>query len=266
MLERGAHRGLPIPTLWQLVAVGAALTASWLAWSRYDRRHGNVDDAFATDPFENLRTLERNLRAEAVPMTTLMEALNSPDSRKRGLAAYGLGTMGSAAGPALVNLRDRLGDENAQVRGNAAVALVQISHDMGTAAAAIAPLLADPDDAVRDSVGRALLEIGATAVNPLVQALDSDQAIARLEALRVLRKMYSFNQQHSHNAWNGMRSDAIDKVGGLVNNPDARVRLEALTAAAEWGVAGVKEQLRELLHKPERVDIALAAIRNLARQ
>jgi HEAT repeat protein len=257
MTENRALRGLPVPSFWQLVVIGAALVAAWLVYSKYDGQRAQPDEAVVENPLGSLHALEAWLARVDDPVPTLLPALDSPDARERKLAAYGLGRVGPAAGPALDKLRERLADDNSQVRDSAVIAIMRISPGK-EAADAISPLLADAVAVVRQSAGAALFEIGPDAVVPLLAMLHSDQPAARFEVVQVLRRPDARN----HNKLAGVRAEIIDALVEACHDPDAKVRYEAITAAAEWGCAS-PQQVRELLQDLERTRTGLLAVPRL---
>src|SRR5258708_9551967 len=104
MAERRAAHGLPVPSIWQIVVVAAALVAAWLIWSQYGRISPEADEVTAGSPLASLHALETWLRRESDPIPVLLPALDSRDPKQRELAAYGLGKIGVDAGQALDKL------------------------------------------------------------------------------------------------------------------------------------------------------------------
>lgn len=298
MVESRAQRGLPVPSIWQVVVIGAALIAAWLVYSKISRHSFDPEEIVAANPLDSLHSLEVYLRQEAEPVPRLLIALDSQDPKERKLAAYGLGKIGPAADQALGKLRERLADDNALVREAVAIAIVGINADKESAAAAIAPLLADSDQTVRDSVRVALSDIGTSAVKPVREMLHCDLPATRLEVVRVLQYMYSHSRRNDWQLaqlelmdviakpllellksdqpairleaarllqvvpygakWESLRAD----LGDVFNDPDPNVRIEAVVAAALWNMASL-EQLRELLQDPARANTGLRAIAKL---
>jgi len=256
MAETRAQRGLPVPTVGQIVVIAAALIAAWLIWTNYGRFFVEPALEVAGGRFASLHAVETWLQREADPVPVLLPALDSQNPKERQWAAYGLGRIGPPAGPALDKLRERLADENPDVRAKAVFAISQINPDQESVAANLAPLLADSDDSVRANAGTALFEIGPHAVKPLLAMLHSDQTVARLEAVRWLRKL-----QNQHKSGD-MGQQVIDAVGDVLRDPDPEVRIEAVMAAAEWGIAS-PQQVRKLLHDPARAWNGLSAIGKL---
>ncbi|MBM3457007.1 MAG: hypothetical protein FJX77_00510 [Armatimonadetes bacterium] len=112
----------------------------------------------------------------------LLPALQDTDPDVRWQAVVSLGRSRDLS--VISSLGERITDPVAHVRRAAAQALGALRT-----AEAVLPLLiglADPDSAVADAAATALASIGAPAVEPLCQALDSTSPAIRLRAARTL--------------------------------------------------------------------------------
>lgn len=292
MAEHRPSRGVPIPSVWGIVVIAAALVAAWLVYSNLGRQSVDSEEVVAGNPLAGSFALESFLRSESDPVPRLLAGLDSQDPAERKLAAYGLGRLGLAAEQALDKLRERLADDNALVRENAAAAIASVSPDKESALKTIAPLLGDPESAVRLGVGMALAQLGEIAVNPLLEMLHSDNPAMRLEAVRVLNYMRGhpiggtrtevpLDALHKpliellgsdqpairldalrllQVTRNGTKSDTMRTDLAIVfDDPDPDIRNEAVITAIAWGVAS-PEQVRRLVRDPARIETGLRAV------
>lgn len=261
MAENRESRGVPLPSLWQVVVIAAALVGAWLVWSKYGRVIDDSDDGlFTGSPVKGLHAVETHLKLGDAAIPGLLAALDSADPRERSQAAYGLGRIGPAADEALEKLRERLADENPLVRSYAAYALAHIEFDKKSAAAYIAPLLADSQQSVREDVGKELLGIGPPALSPILAMLRNEQAAVRLNVVLVLKGTNT-------RSWAGQHAEILQAVHEALKDPDPGVRAEALTVLAEWDQATPAE-VGELLRNDDdrRVVLALNAVTRMKQE
>ncbi len=255
MADNRATRGVPLPSVGQIVVVAAALVAVWLLLSRFGR--GVDDGGRSGNAAEGWQALEAQVSRGADAVPELLKSLESSDPRERRLAAYGLGRIGPAASAALEKLRQCLADENPHVRENAAFAVRCVDPDPEAAAVAIAALLADPQQNVRDAVEKELLQIGSPAFKPLLETLHGRQAAARMDSLGILRGTHVTPYFQK---WKDHHAAMAQAVRGLLADSDAGVRIEAMTLLAEWDEASLAE-VGELLRSGDnrRAGVALSA-------
>jgi HEAT repeat protein len=242
-----------------MIAIGAILLAAWFVWSKYVPFGGGGQQAVVGRPGEDRGSIEAQIKQGKAAVPALIASLDSADPKDRSLALYGLGRIGRDASEALVKIRKRLADDNERVRKNAISALIDIDPNREAAATAIAPLLADPSPSVRESAGTGLCQVGPPAIKPLLEMVRSDQAVARLEALRTLGMTFHSIQPV---LWDTKEAERLEAIRSLANDPVPDIRLEAITLAAERGTANPSE-IKELLHDPVRFNIALAAVGKL---
>ncbi|NQT90763.1 MAG: HEAT repeat domain-containing protein, partial [Candidatus Omnitrophica bacterium] len=124
-------------------------------------------------------------------------------SKVREDAAWSLGRMGKAAGPAVRALEERLKDYNEDVRVAAAWALAEIGQDAAVVGEALLDALKDENIYVRDNARRAIDNIGAS---------EDPEVLKRLEEAEEVKVL----------------------IGGLVGK-DARRSIEAADQLGELG-------------------------------
>jgi HEAT repeat protein len=115
----------------------------------------------------------------------LQERLFNPDPDVRWWAVRGLAEVPDERVPGL--LAKALADPDSGVRWCAGLALRQ--HPSEIAAATLASLLSDQVALTRRLAGDALVAIGSPVVPLLLEALQTGQGLARLEAVRALAKI-----------------------------------------------------------------------------
>jgi HEAT repeat protein len=247
--------GVPLPSLWKWLVVGAALCGGWLLWT--DLRRGERDDDEdqpAANPVANLRAVEATaLRGrEAVPL--FVAALSAPDARSREYAIYGLSRIGRDAAAALGAVRERLADDAAAVRTSAIVALARISTDPEEIAVDLARMLGDPDGRVQEEAVKVLIGISEHGVQPLLKVLHSDLAESRRRTIAILRNPVWYRRAED-------RQEIGAAVRPLLEDDDPVVRADALAALVEWNLASPAE-VGQLLRddEPIRVNVALATV------
>jgi HEAT repeat protein len=251
-----ASRGVPLPSFWQIVVMGAVVCVGWLAWkdnaSKEDQDRAETE-AESDDPVASLHAVQAFIRSGAAAVPRLTVELSASDGKSRALAAWGLAQIGPDAVDALDAVRERLADDNPRVRANALLALRTITDNSDEAGRVAARMLADPDGEVRDVAARQLRLVGARATKFVLERLEDDLPAARVQAVRVLRGWRPPDPE-----WLAEISKPVRK---LLNDPDSGVRTAALTAIVTWGIAE-SEEIRELLHHEDvaRVEIALRVV------
>ncbi len=181
--------------------------------------------------FEALRDSGEGVRATAAQALTrigptasevplLVAALASPDRYVSAFAAWSLGNLGSAAGPAVADLVRALArdDTNAVVAG----ALARIGPAAAAAVPELVRALVSDDDGRRWRAARTLGRIGPSAdaaVPALTAALDDASSVVRAHAAR-----------------------ALGRIG-----PGAKAAAAALQRATGDPEAGVRDEARQAL-------------------
>jgi len=234
MSDDRCQRGIPVPSLWQLLVVSASITACYLIWA--DSRNQSAvhgPSSLSESPTDELRYYEELVRqgSEAVP--NLLAMLEVPEPRTRRNAILALGRVGADASEALEPVRERLGDGDASVRSAAFVAFSQLCHDQTDLLTIAARTLADPDVDVRERAHNLFVATGRPAVPSVIDLLKSDTPIVRSHAIRILVR---FNRI-------GVRVLAANEVQPLVTDSDPDVRLDAIKAISEWDAANPEEAL-----------------------
>lgn len=132
---------------------------------------------------------------------TLIEAVTSSTESRRGLAAFALGEMGSAARrEAAAALGSLASDESEWVRRNAAEALGTLSGQAEEAVPALVVLLGDADPQTRFNAAYSLAKHGpaaAPAVPALVQALEDDNRYVRSHSAEALKRIGTVGAQNA---------------------------------------------------------------------
>jgi HEAT repeat protein len=131
-----------------------------------------------------------SLKADARPaLTSIQKAgLSDPDAKVRA-AAIAAATNVAEPREAPDYLKKALEDKDSAVRLVAAARLRQLGPAAATAAGELAKALADSKSEVAEAAGEALIQIGAPAVNPLIEQLSSKSVAARKLALMCLTKL-----------------------------------------------------------------------------
>lgn len=248
-----APRGLPLPSLGQVLVLIAAASAVWLIWSELrgpqsEAGLSGAGDAAAEEDareaaLENLRAVEAIARDGAEGVPELVEGLASANPRLRRNALLALRQIGPEAREALDPIRERLADEDAQTRAYAIDAYWSIRRDPDDVAAVAAPLLCDPDDYVRETAAKVLEIIGKPAIGHVVELLEQGAPAGRVPALNVLR----------HIGWDSSQPQIDESLRALAGDSEGDLHLEVLFTLAFWGRPAPAE-IRELLRHPEPAD------------
>ena len=158
MLENRTPRGLPLPTVWQMLLGAAVIGAAWIIWweawgssadSGVSRTEDLAKDSGAA-ALENLRAVEAIARSGPDGVPELIGGLENADPRLRRNALFALRLVGPEASEALAASRDHFTDDDPEARALAIDAYWQIGRDPGDVAAAAAPMLGDPVPRVSD--------------------------------------------------------------------------------------------------------------------
>ena len=233
-------RGVPLPSLWQLLILVVGSCAGWLVWTQLVGPPATPESAppSANTSLDKFQTIERiaNGGPDAVP--ELIELLSDSDAATRRYALFGLGRIGPAAAEALEQIRERLTDDDAHVRTYATTAFWQVGRNPEEAASVAARLLADPDSRVREEAASFLETLGPRAIDAVSGVLRSDFDPARVLALQLLRYW----------EWDNEKPDVSQAVRALEDDPDPAVQLEALATIGVSGRPTVSE-IRLLLHQ-----------------
>jgi HEAT repeat protein len=252
------RRGLPMPSLWQVFVIAAALVGGLLILSTQSARFSEVlvpEYEYVDNPVKDLHSVEAFARRGGDAVPELVKDLDSFDPQERSLAVYGLGRVGPIAVDALPKILAHLTDAESRVREKAVFAVASINPDQEAAAAAIAPLLGDAENAVAEAAGRELLQLGAAALRPIVESVHSAHSKTRLNAARLLRHI-NFNVA-LESRWSRVQAEVAESLEGTIDDPDLAVRMEAISGRAERGQASAKE-IRALWHSGPKENLKLA--------
>jgi len=131
-----------------------------------------------------------SLKADARPGLNSLEhaGLSDPDGKVRAAAVAAIANVAEPR-EAPDCLKKALADKDSAVRLVAAARLRQLGPSAAPAAGELAKALADSKSEVAEAAGEALIQIGAPAVNPLIEQLSSSNAAARKLALICLTKL-----------------------------------------------------------------------------
>jgi HEAT repeat protein len=122
--------------------------------------------------------------SEAVPALEQI-ATSGDDPRVRGACAYAISRI-APADEAIALLRRLQNDNDATVRRLAVARLASIGSDSEAALSGLAAALGDDDEQVRKMASDALVRNGRSSVPALIAALDSENPIARRNAVYTL--------------------------------------------------------------------------------
>jgi HEAT repeat protein len=184
----------------------------------------------------------------AIP--ALAKALRDPDNEVRWAAAGALAKIREDAVPVLL---DSLRDQDWRVRHASVYALGEIGAGAKAAIPALIRELADPFPTVRTSTVASLVNIGNSAIDPSLEAVENGTGVARQGAAQVLIRLYPSPRM----------------VGPLLNmlrdqNPDSRLMAINFLDLIRAGDARVVAALTEALKDPI-AEVRLAAAKGLAR-
>jgi HEAT repeat protein len=266
-------RSVQLSRSWQYLLIGAAFVCVfWLVWREVhtqtdvsarqlvisdERRKLSEIDEVSDSPVASLHAVEVFARRGRDAVPRLVEELSAADPKAREFALVGLATIGPAAADAVSEIRALLTDDSPQVRANAVFALRLITQNSDEAGRAAAQMLADPDAEVREVAVTQLLVIGPRSTKIVLEQLHNDLPVARSQALRVLRG-WTQPRPGGGPAW---LAEIREPVRSLLDDADAGVRIDTLTAVVAWGIAEPAEISELLQHEDAaRVDVALAAI------
>src|SRR5579872_6747079 len=241
-----ASRGVFLPTIGQWLVIAAALCGGWLLWSELREPHGADAPERPANPVANLNSIETFIQRGVEGVPELIAALSDRNPKARRYAVYGLGRIGRDAVEAAEPVRERLADESPEVRAAAVNAFWLISPNRDETSQALAPLLADPDQSVSEEAVKMLSRLRAGAAKPVMDVLSSRSPSACSQALRVLRRI---RQRQA-------LADIDDAVRKLRDSSEPRIRVAALIALADWGLAGPGE-IRELLRTGDHLDFTI---------
>ena len=251
MPDNRSQRGIPLPGVWQVCGLAAALAATWILWSEF-RSHIKapaVDarlDAGAT--FRAILSLSKEGQPGLDRLTTL---LDSDDRNTRRNALLALAEMGPQGEQALSAIRLRFSDQDSSVRQTALMAFSKICDDQEQILAATADFLADTEPHVRQFASANLQTAGPSAIPVLIAMAHFESADTRLLVIQLLADADQDRDPGEVNA--ALRS--------LLDDPDGAVRLQAITAVIGRGDAQLDEVrgwLRE--EDPKLVSAALGTI------
>lgn len=229
------------------------------------------------DPDRNVRlraAMELGISQDAAAAPALVEALGPElDSRVRGMITWATVQHADAALDDLVTL---VLDEDPAVRHQALHVLSKIggreilphvlpavadedpqvaikayraaaSTDAPEVVPALIARLGDGDDEQRDQLNRALRLLGAWPVEPLAQALGSDDVAVRVHAADALAEIASPDAE-----------PAVLALTRALEDPEADVRLAAACALGELEDADSAEVLRQVAAGPDALLAAVA--------
>jgi HEAT repeat protein len=251
MPDNRLQRGVRMPGVWQVCVLAAALAAGWILWSEFQRRIRPPAVDSEPDAGARLR-VTLNLSKEGKPgLNQLNTLLDTDDPRTRDNALLGLAELGPDGHEFLPAVRRKLADQDSSVRQTALMAFSKICDDREQILAATAGFLADSEPQAREFAARNLQTAGASAVPALIAMADSPNADARLLVIRLLADADEDRDPGEVNL----------VLRSLLHDPDAAVRLQAVTAVVSRGAAELDEVcgwLRE--DDPKVVGQALAAV------
>jgi HEAT repeat protein len=246
MHRQPASRGIPLPSVWQLLIAVAAVCAGWLIWSENRGQE-------AARPFEKtakelagesgqhtLRSIEALEKEGAAGIAELKRLLDSPDAKIRQYSLMALRRIGPAADAALDTIRERLSDDDGGVREQAVDAYWQIRRDAIPVAQALAASLTDREERVRTAAINVFVSLGPPAIPDIIETLQGDGGSNPLVALTALRRI----------GWDESRNDISEALRKFAGHADSEARTAALSALAQWGQP-TSAEIRELLKQPD---------------
>jgi HEAT repeat protein len=249
MPNRRFKTGITLPSLWQLLFVGAVVCGGWLLWTEVQERRSPSDVAPTSGtPVDEMQRIEKLIAHGPAAVPELISELSDRLPRTRRNALYALGRIGSDASAAIGMVRKLLADDDPAVRSNAIYALCRISRDPDEIVTSVAPLLADRDLAMRLEAEKALTAVGVGATWPLVSELRSDLLPVRIGVVGVLRAIHL----------RAPDSEVVDAIREQIDHFDHTTRIHVFTALAGWRTARNAE-IREIL-KSERVQAEASTV------
>lgn len=166
----------------------------------------------------------------------LIRLLDAEDPSMRRMAIKSLGSMGGPAEAAIPKLIEVLkGDKDYWNKVEAALALGSLAKTHPEAVQALIAALNDKKNRVRSYATDALGMIGAPAVVPLKQILDSGDARTRRYAIQALGAMKA------------EAKDAIDPLIACLDDPD-----ESIRSAAAYSLGSIGESKEKVTSALER--------------
>jgi HEAT repeat protein len=188
MRNRQSSRGIMVPSLWHIIAAGAAVCCGWLVWTRVREQYVVPD--VTTKSIDDLQRFEKlaALGIDGVP--PLVDELSDVNPRIRCQALLALARVGPDAMSALAKVRERVADDDGGVRTSAIYSYGRISRDVADVVRTIAPTLADNEAQVRRKAEETLRAMGADAEGPLISVLQHESAAVRMRAVGVLRGIH----------------------------------------------------------------------------
>jgi HEAT repeat protein len=251
MPDHRSHPGVPLPGVWQICVLAAALAAAWILWSEFHRRLRPPDVDSEVDAGAKLRATLDLANEGQRGLDQLMTLLDSDDRGTRRNAMLALAELGPDGQKSLPAIRTRLSDQDSSVRQTALLAFSKICDDQEQILATTAGFLADSDPQARQFASGKLQTAGPSAIPALIAMANSECADARLLVIRLLTDVDEDCDPGEVNA----------VLRRLLHDPDSAVRLQASTAVLARGAAELDEVrgcLRE--EDPKLVSLALEAI------
>lgn len=254
MPDNRSQRGVPLPSVWQVCLLAAAVIAAWILWSEFHRRIRPPVADSEHDAGARLRSTLSLSNAGQLGLDRLKTLLGSDDPSARRNALLGLAELGPDGQESLPEVRLRLGDRDSSVRQTALMAFSKICDDQEQVLAAAAGFLADSEPQARQFASRYLQTAGPSAIPALIAIANSESADARLLVIRLLADADEDRDPGEVNL----------ALRRLLHDPDGAVRLQAITAVVSREAAELDEVrgwLRE--EDPKVASLALGAVSSL---
>lgn len=268
-------RGVPLPSIWQMLLVAAVVCVGVVLWSALPKRPPSQSELSAQGSIQKLQAVEALVArgSEAVPELTAM--LSSGDPKARRMALHALGQLGEQASGALEAVRSALSDEDREARSNALWAFTRICPDAEDVWRMLALRLDDDDSGIREAATK-FLDGRSTSLITFIARTNPNSGLARQLTPEENRSLIHavLEMAHSDRAetrdlvirivasrdWHGDVPQVTEMLRSLLNDGDPAVRATAITQIAARGVAHVDE-VRTRLHDADAkvVDAALGA-------
>ncbi len=232
MNERQRPRGIPLPSLGQVLLTVLVVCVCQMLWVEYHRqplgtaaRAGQEDD-----PVERIQSIEALVGEGPTALPDLIELLSSTQPKVRAVALYGLGRLKHV--DSLPAVRECLADEDPEVRRSALGVFGWICEERDDVLAVAAKMIGDPSPAPRNLAAQMLDSYGTDAIPQMIELLHSSSGDIRIAAIDLLAKID--RRRHDPSEVNAL-------LRGMLDDDDPLVRASAVEAAAMRGAATVED-------------------------
>lgn len=267
-------RGVPLPSIWQVLVVTMLGGAAFLVWREFSGKTESPPTETPANAVTNMQAVEELAERGSEGVPELIALLASDDRSLRRLALYGLGRMGSEALSALEPVREQLDDEDPFVRAAALAAFADMCPEPDVVLATYVRMLADSDPGNREKVATVLensrrLPRGNSpdrnsSAARMIDRIDVREIVHSVAAMAHAERPETrllVIQIATHRDTKNDEPEVTQMLHELLADSDGTVRAAAIRAYASRGAARI-EQVREWLRDADSriVDAALAGV------